>query len=222
MKLFLTPVWILLKKEFRIEFRSRVAINGLLLFVLVSVALVNFSVGYMKLQVPVFFGLIWLCLFFSSMYGLSRTFVAESDQGTSDFLRQLARPSQIFLSKLLFNLVLSLLIGFVLFLSFFFFFEAPDIHWGFFIAGLFLGTLAIASTTTLLASIVAQADSKGALFPVLSFPLMIPLIMTLVTWTKNCVSDDTIPALWEPFSVLIAFIGVTTTASILLFDFIWD
>jgi heme exporter protein B len=139
-----------------------------------------------------------------------------------DFLRQLARPSQIFLSKLLFNLVLSLLIAFVLFLSFFFFFEAPDIHWGFFIAGLFLGTLAIASTTTLLASIVAQADSKGALFPVLSFPLMIPLIMTLVTWTKNCVSEDTIPALWEPFSVLIAFIGVTTTASILLFDFIWD
>ncbi|MBN8706193.1 MAG: heme exporter protein CcmB [Bacteroidetes bacterium] len=222
MNSFFQPVWVLVKKEFKIEFRSRVAINGLLLFVFVSVALVNFSVGYMKLQVPIFFGLIWLCLFFSSMYGLSRTFVAEADQGTSDFLRQLARPSQIFLSKLIFNLVLSMLIAVVLFFSFFFFFEAPEIKWAYFIAGLFLGAIAIASTTTFLASIVSQADSKGALFPVLSFPLMIPLIMTLVTWTKNCVSEDTISALWEPFSVLIAFIGVTTTASILLFDYIWD
>lgn len=222
MKSFFNPVWILTEKEFRVEFRSRVAINGLLMFVLVSVALIAFSVGYVKLSPPVFFGLMWLSLFFSAMYGLSRTFVAETDQGTADFLRQLAKPSQIFLAKFLFNFLLSNGIILVLTLVFVFFFDPPGVNWFFLISGFFLGATALASCTTFLASLVAQADSKGALFPVLSFPLIIPLIMTLVSWTHKCTLENPGGLLWEPFSVLIAYIGITLSASLILFDFIWD
>lgn len=211
----------LLKKEFRIELRTRYAMNGILMFVIVTVALINFTIGFLDLSAPIFFGLMWLALFFSAMYGLSRTFIAEIDQNTSDFLKLLVQPSQIFLSKFLFNLLLSLGLTVLLVLTFLFFFTFPSANYLYLFTGFLLGSIALASTTTLLAAIVALSNGKGALFPVLSFPIMIPLVMTLARLTQLSIDNASFVLVWEPIAVLISFIVVTLTASILLFDYIW-
>lgn len=214
-------VFLLLKKEFRVEMRTRYALNGILMFVIVTVALINFSMGFLSIPSQIFYGLMWLALFFSGMYGLSRTFIAEVDQNTSDFLKLLVRPSQIFISKFLFNLLLSFSLTILLILTFYFFFTFPQTDFISFFCGMFLGATALSSTTTLLASIVALSDGKGALFPVLSFPLMIPLVMTLARLTQLSLENAPFALIWEPIAVLISFIVVTLTASILLFDYIW-
>jgi len=211
----------LLSKEFKVELRSRYALNGLLMFVIVSVSLINFSMGFLNIEPPIFYGLIWISFFFSGMYGLSRTFVAEVDQNTVDFLKLLAKPSQIFLSKFLFNLMISAGLGIVLIGCFYFFFTFPKTNYFGFFIGMFLGTVALSSTTTLLAAIVSLADGKGTLFPVLSFPLLLPLVMTLAKLTQLCLQNAPFEILWEPFAVLISFIMVTLTASLLIFDYIW-
>lgn len=74
----------------------------------------------------------------------------------------------------------------------------------------------------MLGAIVSQADRKGAIFSVLSIPLLIPLILILVQLTKAAL----ITSFTEPYMnnamALLGYAGTTITAGILLFDYIWD
>jgi heme exporter protein B len=74
----------------------------------------------------------------------------------------------------------------------------------------------------MLAAIVSQADRKGAIFSVLSIPLLFPLILILVDATKAALIEGTTPAFWNNFWALTGFTGTTVTAGFLLFDFIWS
>lgn len=217
-----SPLFVLIQKEFLAEWRSKVALFSLFLFVLVSVALVNFTVGFFTLTPPILFGLIWLTIFFAGMYGFNRAFVAEFDQMTSEFLRFLAKPLHIYLSKLYFNLVLSLGLSFSVLLIFLFFFSFPSVDWVAMMMGIFFGSIALSAASTFLAALVAQADSKGALFPLLAFPLLIPLMMVLSNYSKLVINREPWELLMEPIGFLLSFIGVTVTAGILLFDYIWE
>ncbi|NUQ82065.1 MAG: heme exporter protein CcmB [Bacteroidetes bacterium] len=222
MMVFWMPVITLLRKEFRQEIRSRVALNGLALFVVILVALIAFSTGGADLSPVMFFSLMWLGLFFSSMVGLSRSFVAESDQGTLDFLTFLARPSQIFLSKFLFNVGMAVSVSFLILLLFLFFFNPPVVRWDWFLPGLIAGSVAITSATTFLSALVALSDARGTLFPVLAVPVLIPLIMVLVQFTRLCLGAGSPDRIFEPAGVILAYTGVMITGSLLLFDWIWN
>lgn len=87
---------------------------------------------------------------------------------------------------------------------------------------LILGTLGLSSVSTMTAAIVSQADRKGAVFSVLSIPLFIPLILLLSRVTKAALVDASLDAFTGDVFALIGFAGVTVTAGVLLFDFIWD
>ena len=87
---------------------------------------------------------------------------------------------------------------------------------------LILGTLGLSSVSTMTAAIVSQADRKGAVFSVLSIPLFIPLILLLTRVTRAAFIDGSLEAFSGDVVALIGFCGVTITAGVLLFDFIWD
>ena len=97
-------------KDLRTEWRTRVALNALLLFAFSVLILVGYAVGPTRLSIedrPVVNSvLLWIVLFFSAMTGLSRAFVNEEETGTALALRLSAPPSAVFLGKLLSNLAL--------------------------------------------------------------------------------------------------------------------
>ena len=163
------------RKELRSEVRTRYALNALFMFVATTIAAVLFSIGNDTVSPQVLSGIFWIIVFFSTMSGLSRTFISEEERGTVMTLQLLSRPLPIFYGKLLFNIVL--LAGLNILTTILFVLVLPNfaiLNMSIFLVTVALGTLGLASSSTILAAIIAKANVKGTLYPVLSFPIMLP------------------------------------------------
>ena len=157
------------------EFRNRYALNVSVSFALIVTLAISLSAGGVPISIKMQSVLFWIILFFSAMSGLSHIFIREEDQGTSLFLRLNAKPGVVLTSKLLFNISLFLFLQILISPLFIFFLQMEIKSISMFIITVLAGGLAISTTTTILASIVAKAGGKGALFTVISFPIVLPL-----------------------------------------------
>ncbi|MAT39582.1 MAG: ABC transporter permease [Ectothiorhodospiraceae bacterium] len=222
MALAVKPASALFQKDVRSELRTRYTLNALLMFVVISISVVLFSVAGETLQPEITIGMLWIVMFFSAMSGMSRTFVAEEEKGTTMTLQLLASPSSIYAGKLLFNLLLIVCLNAVIVVLFLltmekFAISQPGLFW----LVILLGGFGIASATTIIAAIIAKARTKGTLFPVLSFPILLPLIMAGISATKTAVMGTTWEAAIPDLQLLVSYIVVVITTSFLLFDYVW-
>ncbi len=109
------------KKDFHSELRNRYSINSLLMFVMITISIVLFGIVSETSDSLVLSGVLWIVIFFSSMTGLSRSFVNEEEKGTTLFLQLNSKPLHVFLGKFLLNILLMLFINCVTILLYFFF-----------------------------------------------------------------------------------------------------
>ena len=72
-----------------------------------------------------------------------------------------------------------------------------------------------------MAAIIAKAASKGALFSVLSLPLLIVLLIMLVSGTTKAMDEASFGDASLEIQGLIAYGVVMMTASLMLFRFVW-
>ena len=212
----------LFKKDWHSELRTRYAINALAMFILVTISVILFSIGNEKISEYLTGGLLWVVIFFSAMSGLSRAFVSEEERGTTLTLQLIAAPSTIFSGKLLFNIILVFLMNIAIALLYSALFESFVIRsFDLFLIAFVLGNIGIAVSSTIIAAIISKASSKGTLYPVLSFPILLPLILTLLELTKFAMDGDLVSDSWVEIAVLVCYDVIMLTASYLLFDLIW-
>lgn len=209
-------------KDWRSELRTRYAISALLMFVLTTIAIVLFALGTEGAPAHALAGMLWVVIFFSGMSGLARTFVTEEERGTAMTLQLTAAPSAVYTGKLLFNLVLVYAVNAVAVLLFFFFIQGFEVRTpSIFLLTLFLGSTGLAVMSTLIAAIIAKANTKGTLFPVLSFPLLLPLLLAVINATRLSAEGAFFTEALGEFQVLISYIGAVLTVSYLVFDYVW-
>ncbi|MDA0379362.1 MAG: heme exporter protein CcmB, partial [Bacteroidetes bacterium] len=177
---FFRGSWAVLKKDLRLEWRSRYALNMLLMFVLSSLLLIAFAIGQETVGQRMQSALLWIVILFSASIGLGRSFVAEEERGTVLLLQLNVPGSQVFTGKLIFNFLLLLAVDAVSLVVFAVLLNMVIEDWGLLVLALGLGSLGLAGATTLLAAIIARASNKGPLLPVLLFPLLIPLLLSVV------------------------------------------
>ncbi|MBK7104255.1 MAG: heme exporter protein CcmB [Ignavibacteriae bacterium] len=210
------------KKDWESELRTRYAINALAMFILVTISVILFSIGQEKVSIHLTGGLFWVVIFFSAMSGLSRAFVSEEERGTTLTLQLIASPSTIYFGKLFFNLVLVFIMNISIVILYYLLFESFVIlNFSLFLISLFFGSIGIAISSTIIAAIISKANTKGTLYPVLSFPILLPLILTLMELTKFAMDGDTIVQSYAELMVLISYDVIMITAGYMLFDFIW-
>lgn len=212
----------ILQKEVLSEFRTRYALNALLMFVVTTLSVILFSIGSESVSQEILCGILWIIIFFSSMSGLSRTFVSEEERGTVMTLHLIANPLSVYFGKLLYNfLLLTVLNIFTLILYLLMIPGFVINNYSIFVITIILGTFGLASASTIIAAIVAKANTKGTLFPVLAFPILLPLLMTLINATKLAVQGAILNEAFGEFRVLLSYSVVIIVISYLLFDFIW-
>jgi len=209
-------------KDIRSELKTRYALNAVLMFVLTTVTMIAFATADEKLSNGVIAGLLWVVLFFSAMTGVAKSFVSEEERGTVLLLRLSAPSWAVYVGKLLFNVVLTMALYGLAVLAFLFFVDdmvvrSPALFW----ASVLLGSLATAGATTIIAAIIAKANTKGALFPVLSFPVLLPLILSGVETTYQALSGVAFEQARSSFQLIGSYSVVVITISLLLFDFVW-
>ena len=210
------------KKDLRSELRTRYALNALIMFVITTLSIILFAIGNESVSPELLSGILWIIIFFSTMSGLSRSFVSEEERGTVMTLHLIARPLTIYFGKLLFNLILLGALNVFTVLLYLLFVSGFTVsNYLIFNITILLGTLGLASASTIIAAIIAKANTKGTLYPVLSFPILLPLLLTVINATKLSVEGAAFIDAVGDFQVLISYLVVITTISYLLFEYIW-
>jgi heme exporter protein B len=218
----LTTSYHIFVKEFVSEFRTRYALNALLMFVVTTLSIILFSIGKESPTQDILSGTLWIVIFFSAMSGLSRTFVAEEERGTSMTLRLLVNSSSVYIGKLLYNFILILFLSLIIAVSYLLFINEFEVKsYEIFWITIFLGSAGLASASTILAAIIAKANTKGTLFPVLAFPILLPLLLTCINATKLSTEGAFLTEAVKEFQILISFTVVMVATSFLVFDFVW-
>ena len=90
-----------------------------------------------------------------------------------------------------------------------------------FLVSFILGNIGLAVSSTIIAAIIAKAGAKGTLYPVLSFPILLPLILTSVQLTLFSLDGISFERAKFELAIVVSYDIIMLTASFMLFDFIW-
>lgn len=209
-------------KDIRCELRTRYALNGLGMFAIVTLVVIGITIGREAVSPSLHAVFIWIVILFSSMQALAVSFIREEESGTADTLRLFAEPGIVYTGKLLFSLALT---GFLLVILVPLYVILMDIEMPNaiqFLVSIILGSFGIASATTIIAAIVSKSTMRGALFTVLSFPLLLPVLLASVSASSIVLRGGDFSGMWPYIKILIAYPVIVITISYVLFDYVWN
>lgn len=209
-----------LEKDLQVELRTRFAFNMVLAFVTAALLLILFTLRADRLEPIPKSALVWIVILFAALSALGRSFIAETDKNTYNLLRMNAPGTVVYAGKLLYNFLFTLLINILTFTLYLFLMDLTVVSWPAFLIMLTVGTAGLSGIATMTAAIVSQADRKGAIFSVLSLPLFVPLMLLLADLSKTAFVDGNMSM--NNVTALVGFAGVSISAGIVLFDFIWE
>ncbi len=209
------------RKDIISEFRTRYAINAIVMFALVTLTVISFALGLLSPSQEILAALFWIILFFAAMSGLAQAFIREEESGTAMILRLSSEGSVILFGKMFFNFLLLLILAILIVPLFIIFLKIAPADWAIFLGGLILGLIGLSGATAIIAAIVSKASVKGALFTVLSFPVLLPLLIAAIEITKIAFIGGESAEIAAPFQLLVAYDVIMITLSMMLFDFVW-
>lgn len=210
------------RKDIQSELRSRYALNALGMFVVVSVAVMGFAAGNERMSPAVAAGLIWVTMFFAATTGLGRSFISEEERGTTLLLRLTVPPSPVYFGKLVINLALALVANLLVALLFLVMMTGVVVKsFGAFLIVVVASSLGFAASLTIIAAIIARSSSKGALYPVLGFPVILPLMILGVDLLERAMTGEAIASLADGLGMLGVYAAAIVAVSYVLFDLLW-
>lgn len=211
-------LWLLLRKEFLLEFRQRYAISGIVLYVFSMIFVVY--VASIKVQPPVWNVLFWLIVLFASINAVVKSFVQESG-ARQLYYYQLSDPSMLLLAKILYNTLLLLVLSLLAFFTYSFIAGNPVKDYGLFMLLLLLGSLGFSIAFTFVASIAAKANNSATLMAILSFPVILPILLTLVRLSAIALRLIQDTSYQRDILNLLAIDAILLTLTFVLFPYIW-
>ncbi len=212
----------LIEKDIRSEVRTRYALNALIMFVVTAVSTIVFALRSDNPSPELLSGMYWVVVFFTAMSGLSRIFVSEEERGTALTLQLIASPTVVYFGKLLFNSALTLLLTTAVTILYVLIFPGFVIgSYATMLSTILLGSLGFAASATIIAAIIAKAGARGTLYPVLSFPILIPLLLTVMNSTSKALTGESFVNAIEELRVLIGYLLLMVGGSYLLFEYVW-
>jgi heme exporter protein CcmB len=218
----LEAVWLVMRKDLLIEFRSREIVYTTLFFA-VSVMLV-FSFSFVREGVAVdgaAGGILWVAIAFSGTLALGRAFERERQNETlRGLLMSPAERPALYLGKLTGILILLAAVEVVVVPMVAFLFQAPLFRYPAMMAGLLLtGTLGFAAVGTLFAAMLVRTRSRDVLLPILLYPITVPVIIAGVRGTAALLQPDVdLPMARAWLSMLVFFDIVFVTLALWTFE----
>ena len=211
-------IYHLIAKEFRLEMRRKYALGGILLYVISSVYIVY--AGFFQIPKQSWNAIFWVLLLFASINAVAKSFVQEN-QGSQLYLYQLARPAAVLIAKMIYNTGLLLLIGLLTYIVLATFAGNPVRDFKLFFSILCLAALGLSIAFTFTAAIAAKSDSGAGLLAILSFPIVIPILMSLVKLSASALGLITDTSYFTDIFNLLAIDALLLALTFFLFPYLW-
>jgi len=171
-------------------------------------------------SVPVWNALFWIIMLFASINAVGRSFIQER-KGRLLYYYSIASPQAFLLAKMAYNSLLMLVITFL----------AYAIYGGMvgdlvqdhlmFSVALVLGSTGFSLILTLMSAIASKTENNMSLMAILSFPVQLPFLITLIKLSKNAVDGLDPSVSYGLITVLALIIVIVLTLSYILFPYLW-
>lgn len=207
------PGWVaqallVLKKDLLLELHTKeiVATGGFFAVLVTVIASLAFYTGP-AVNAQVASGVLWLCMAFSTLLALSRTWQREREEGALEALIvSPLEPSALFAGKALGVLVLLVVIEAIALPTCAVLFNVDLFERG---AGLVLLSAAalpgIAASGTLFGLLTVRTGARDLTLSLVLFPLLAPTLLAAVTATRELLHGAAIDELWDYFKILCVF-----------------
>lgn len=214
----LSEIWILLKKELRIELRQKYAIGGILLYVCSTVFVVY--TAFIQVQPNVWNVLFWIIVLFASINAVVKSFVQESGSRAL-YYYTLTNPTAIIIAKIIYNTCLLFVLEILTWVLFSFVTGDVVKDKAQFLLALSLASIGFSITFTFISAIAAKASNSATLMAILSFPLIIPLLLILIKISANALRLINDTEIIKDISILAAIDLILLGLIFILFPYLW-
>jgi heme exporter protein B len=209
----------LIEKEIKLELKQKYVLNGILLY-LVSTIFVTYLAFDRIIDVETWNSLFWIILLFVAVNGISKSFVQENP-ARHLYYYTIASPQAILLAKVLYNLLLMAILSALSFVLFLTLMGNAVVNVPLFLITLILGSFGLASILTMMAAIASRASNNFSLMAILSFPIVLPLLTTLMKVSRTALVSADWSGNWS-FIIILLTINVTVIIlAYLLFPYLW-
>lgn len=208
----------LIAKDLLLELRSRYAIGGILLYVFSTIFIVY--TAFLNVQPQTWNALFWIIILFASVNAILKSFVQENSNRQL-YYYSLVSPVAVILSKIVYNIILLLVLNLLTWLAFSFVAGNPVENSGQFFLALFLGSVGFSITFTFVSAISSKADNNATLMAILSFPLIIPILLTLIKMSANAVGFLQDTGINKDILILLAIDLMLLGMALVLYPFLW-
>jgi heme exporter protein B len=207
-----------LRKDLRLEWRSKDAINSMLFFSLLVVVVFSFSFDpNAEESRAIAGGLIWVAFLFAAVVALNQTWAREIRNQVLDAYRVSPAPANsLFLAKASGNFIFVSVLETLMTPLFVIFYQLRPLGpvWQLLIVAA-LGTWALVVNGTFFAAMSLRTRSREIMLPLLLFPICIPALLGMVQATTNILIGEG-ARVW--IALLLSYDLVFTTACLLLFE----
>lgn len=208
----------LIKKEILLEWRSKYAFNGILLYVVSTIFVCYLS--FKQISPVTWNALFWIIMLFASVNAIVKSFSLES-HGRQLYYYSLASARAVILSKIIYNILLMLLLSVIAIAFYTLVFSNPIGDPLFYFLSVLIGSISFASVFTMISGIASKAGNSAALMAILSFPVIIPLLMVLIRLSKNAMDGLDRAVSYDEIGVLASINIIVITVSLILFPYLW-
>ncbi len=213
-----TSVYWLLRKELLLEWRSSYAISGILLYVFSTIFIVYSA--FINLDPQVWHVTFWIIMLFASVNAITKSFQEESG-ARQLYYYTLTHPIAVILAKIIYNVLLLLLLSLLIWFGLGVVGGNPVRRTGQFITAIFLASAGFSITFTFISAIASKASNNATLIAILSFPLVIPILMTLIKLSASALGLLTDTSTDSDVLILVGIDLVLLAVALVLYPFLW-
>ena len=216
----------LVRKDLRLELRSKESVPAMLLFSLSTFVLFRFGLDRQSVDGDLASGVLWVTLLFASVLGLNRLFVTEREEGGFDgFLLAPVDRTALFVAKA--TVMLAFLVAVELFVvpafAVLLLGPSPGPALPGLIAVLALADVGIAAVGTLVGALAVQTRARDLIAPLIALPLLLPVVIAASQATAPLLAEagaDPLPGKW--LLVLGLYDMVFVLLALAVFDFLLE
>jgi heme exporter protein B len=177
-------------------------------------------IASIKVQPQVWNVLFWLIVLFASINAVVKSFVQESG-ARQLYYYQVVDPSMLLFAKILYNILLLLTLSTLSFGAYSLVAGNPVKDMPLFCLTVALGSIGFSIAFTFIASIAAKANNAATLMAILSFPVILPILLTLVRLSQIALRLIQDTSYKRDIINLLAIDAILLTLTFVLFPFIW-
>lgn len=218
MSLYLQAVWVQLRKDLQLEWRSKDALNATLFLALLVVVLFSLAFDLNRVEArEIAGGILCVAVLFAATGALNQAWARELRGGVLDAQRMSPAPaSALLLGKVVANFLFVSAVELLLAPLFVVFYNLEVLgNAAWLLLLLPLGTWALVSNGIFFATLSLRTRSRELLLPLLLFPIFIPALLAMTSGATAVFTGEGDALLW--IKMLAGYDIIFSIAAVLLF-----